>query len=284
MTDSSDMDDFASITSGEGNTDAPVVEVQQEQRTQPRDERGQFATAAEEPVAEHQEGHEQHAENGKVPLGAVQAEREKRQAAQAEAEALRREIAELRGMVQATRQPAPQPQQEQQPASLWDDPDVYLKHQMDPLQQQLQETRNMLMQMQATQQFGADKVQAALEAAKAVAGTPQEAALEAQIMGGGNPFSNLVQWHRQQQVMSRIGSDPDAWLNAEIEKRMADPTFQAQVLERARGGVVQNGNRSQAPVTSIPPSLSRIPAGGNSAVQEQESDSGLFASTTSGRR
>lgn len=283
------MDDITldEILSGDGEAVPAATEVQQPEAGQLRDEQGRFAANTAEPPAvepEQPAQTETHADNGKaVPVGAVQAEREKRQAAQAahaeaqaEAEALRREIAELRGMVTAQRQPAPQPQAEPQPVNLWEDPEGYLKSQMGPVQQQLQETRNMLMQFQATQQYGADKVTAALQAAKAIEGTPQEAALEAQIMGGGNPFGNLVQWHQQQQVMARIGNDPDAFLKAEQEKWLSDPAVQAMVIERARANAVQNGNRQQ-PVTNIPPSLSRIPSGGNQAADNDMSDGAIFS-------
>lgn len=293
MTDSSDMDTFDSITSGEGDAGATVVEPQQEilqPAGQQRDEQGRFATTAAEPIAEPEQpgAIETHAENGNktVPVGAVQDERTKRQAAQAEAEALRREIAELRGMVTAQRQPAPQqqPQEVKTPATIWDDPDNFIQNQLSPVQQQMQEMREMMWESQAAQAHTAEKLEAAKAAAQALAGTPAGQQLHSEIMAGGNPYSNLVKWHERQQTLATVGNDPQAWLNAELEKRMADPAFQAQVIERARNGAaVQPGTRSQ-PVTSIPPSLSRIPAGGHVAAGEPESDAGVFASVTSGRR
>lgn len=282
------------LMSGDGNampetTDIQQTELQPADTGQQRDEHGRFAPKAETPaiVEPEQPGAiETHAEPGKgVPVGAVQAEREKRQAAQHEAETLRRELAELRGQVTLLttqrQQPAPQaPQEAKPPASIWEDPDNFIQSQLSPVQQELQQTRNMLLQMQASQQYGADKVQAALEAAKALEGTPQETALEAQIMGGGNPFGNLVQWHERQQTLATVGNDPQAWLQAEVAKLKADPAFQAEIIALARGGVVQNGNRSQQPVTSIPPSLGRIPTGGNQADDNDMSDGALFAHAT----
>ena len=219
----------------------------------------------------------------------MQEERQKRQEAQRRADDLERQLAELRGQVTTLtqqRQPAAQQPQQEQPATIWDDPDNYLKSQLSPVQQQMQEMREMMWESQAASAPGSslEKVEAAKAAAEAIAGTPAGQALYSEIMAGGNPYINLVTWHQRQQTLATVGNDPQAWLNAELEKRMADPAFQAQVIERARGGAVQNGNRSQQPVTSIPPSLSRIPAGGNLAATEQESDVGLFASTTSGRR
>ncbi|MDX3926745.1 MAG: hypothetical protein QHC90_13200 [Shinella sp.] len=273
------MNELDEIMSGDGEA---VPEIQQEQSNQPRDESGRFAAkqeetpaAVEEPAVSEQQPATEQKPSG-VPVKAIQEERDKRQAAQAEAEALRREIAELRGMVQASRQPAPQPQQEQQPATIWDDPDAFLKSQLTPVQQQMQEMREMLWENQAVSVHGAEKLNAAKQAAEALAGKPEGRALHQQIMGGGNPYDNLVKWHQQQQVMSRIGADPDAWLNAEIERRLSDPAEQAKILERIRSGAASNTNRSQ-PLTNLPPSLSRIPSGTSQADESDMSDGALFS-------
>jgi hypothetical protein len=283
----SDNDIFDSIVSG-----TPASEQQQEPAPQPRDDSGRFATqqvdkpaVIEAPVAEAQPVAEQAAPSGgNVPVGAVQAEREKRQAAQQEAEALRREVAELRGMVTATRQPAPQPQPEQQPLSIFEDPDAFLKSQLSPVQQQMQETRELILEMQATQIHGAEAMAAAKEAAKALFGTPEGQSLASKP---GNLFDNLVKWHKQQQAFAKVGDDPDAWLNSEIERRLADPAEQAKILERIRAGATpsQASGGRPTPVTNLPPSLSRLPAGGNApAGQSDQSDGALFSSVTSGRR
>lgn len=293
MADISDSEIFDSITTGNGKieqdpTPAPAISDTSTQPAPNRDDNGRFAANPVEPEAPAQPNveatpqPETHAENkGGVPVGAVQAEREKRQAAQHEAETLRRELAELRGMVMARQQPAAQPQQPTAPASIWDDPDTYLASQINPVQQELQQTREMLMEMQASQTHGAEVVAAAKEAAKSLFGTPEGKAIAAK---GGNIFDNVVQWHKQQQAYARVGSDPDAWLNSEIEKRLSDPTFLAQAVERARGGAQAAVSRTN-PVTNVPPSLSRIPAGGNQPGNgAPENDDSLFASVTSSRK
>lgn len=292
------MNELDEIMSGAG--EAMPENTTQEPTQQPRDEAGRFAAnelpthghvidgkvldardaETQHPNAEEQQPHTEAKPNGGVPVKAVQEEREKRQAAQAEAEALRRELAELRGMVMARQQPAAaHPQQEQKPASLWDDPDAYLQSQLTPVQREMQETREMLWEIQASSRHGAEKVEAAKKAAEA--STPEEkAALHRQLMAGGNPFDNLVKWHQQNQVMSRIGNDPDAWLQQEIERRLNDPAEQAKILERIRTGAAANTSRSQ-PATNLPPSLNRLPAGGNQPADTDMSDGALFNFATS---
>jgi hypothetical protein len=292
------VNELDEIMSGAG--EAMPENTTQEPTQQPRDEAGRFAAnelpthghvidgkvldardaETQHPNAEEQQPHTEAKPNGGVPVKAVQEEREKRQAAQAEAEALRRELAELRGMVMARQQPAAaHPQQEQKPASLWDDPDAYLQSQLTPVQREMQETREMLWEIQASSRHGAEKVEAAKKAAEA--STPEEkAALHRQLMAGGNPFDNLVKWHQQNQVMSRIGNDPDAWLQQEIERRLNDPAEQAKILERIRTGAAANTSRSQ-PATNLPPSLNRLPAGGNQPADTDMSDGALFNFATS---
>lgn len=280
------MNELDEIMSGDSGA-APVETVtqQEQQPSQPRDETGRFAsTQAQEPVAGQpviEQPVAEHAQpSGGVPVGAVQAEREKRQAAQAESEALRREIAELRGMVQATRQPAPQPQQEQQPASLWDDPDAYLKSQISPLEQRLlAQAANFSMRM-AIKEHGKEVFDAAEQALAQAANTPDGQQFISKLRASDDPAEDLIKWHKQQQAIARVGSDPDAWLNAEIERRLSDPTEQAKILERIRSGAASNTNRSQAPLTSLPPSLSRMPAGGNAPADGDMSDGALFSHAT----
>lgn len=282
------------LLSGDGNampetTDIQQTELQPADTGQQRDEHGRFAPKAETPAVvelEQPGAIETHAENGnKVPVGAVQEERAKRQEAQRLAADLERQLAELRGQVtllSQQRQPAAQqPQQEQQPATIWDDPDNYLKSQLSPVQQQMQEMREMLWESQAAQAHTAEKLEAAKAAAQALAGTPAGQALHSEIMAGGNPFSNLVKWHERQQTLATVGNDPQAWLQSELAKLKADPAFQAEIIALARGGAVaQPGIRSQQPVTSLPPSLSRIPTGGNAAEDNDMSDGALFAHAT----
>lgn len=277
-----DMDIFNSTTSGDGDAanvpETIVTPAAAEPAPSNRDEAGRFASQqAPEPTAPAEPTPDNSPSHG-VPVAAVQAEREKRKQAESE-------LAELRGMVkalQAQRQPEPKP--EAQPATLWDNPDEYLKGQITPVQQQLQEMREEMWESTASAVHSVDAVQAAKEAAQALAGTPQGKALHQQIMAGGNPFDNLVKWHKQQQSLQRVGTDPDAWFQAEYEKRLADPAEQAKILERIRGAATASPSRSQSPITNIPPSLSKLPSGGNTASGGEQSDEGMFASITTRRR
>lgn len=285
------MNELDEIMSGNGEAVPEATQPQPQTNdiaagSQPRDDHGRFATQmlANEQIEAgqtHPTADPQAAQNG-VPVTAVQAEREKRREAQQEAEVLRREIAELRGaftaMTQQRQQPET-PQQEQRPASLWDDPDSYLKSQLNPVQEQMVQMREFMSENLAIQSHGAETVNAAKAAIEQVARTPEGQNVVRQLMSSRHPFDDLVKWHKQQEAFRRVGNDPDAWLNAEIEKRMGDPTFLAQAIERAKASATANTNRSQ-PITNLPPSLSRMPGGTNVPTDNDMSDGALFSHAT----
>lgn len=272
------LSDDTGSTGAEDITTTQVAEAPPAEATsQPRDQTGKFAPKQGDVPAEPAlDAHQQHDKpNNGVPVRAVQEERQKRQEAEASAEALRREIAELRGMVQARNQPE-QPKQEQQaPATLWDDPDGYLKSQLSPVQSQMMEMKEFMSENLAVQTYGEEKVTAAKQAIEQVARTPEGQQVIQKLMQSRHPFDDLVKWHKQQENMQRVGSDPDAWLEAEMEKRLSDPAYQAKIIERIRGSAASNTGRSN-PAISLPPSLSGLPAGGNSAASTDMSDAALF--------
>lgn len=252
---------------------------------QPRDEVGRFAPkAADEPVAEPNQPQEQPqpAPTDKtVPLSAFIEVRD-------ESKTLKQQLQQALGRLQALEQrpqAQPQAQQPQPKRELWDDPDAYVADRLTPVQQALAETRAEISHLRAVADFGKDTVTAAHQAVdEAISrGELDRAKVNGQLAQSRDPVGDLVRWHQQQQAkanMQRIGNNPDAWLEAELEKRMADPAFQAKVIERARQ---PNGQNPQSPPVALPPSLSRIPAGANTGGNDVSSE-GLFAQATAGMR
>lgn len=252
---------------------------------QPRDEVGRFAPkAADEPVAEPNQPQEQQQPapaDKTVPLSAFIEVRD-------ESKTLKQQLQQALGRLQALEQrpqAQPQAQQPQPKRELWDDPDAYVADRLTPVQQALAETRAEISHLRAVADFGKDTVTAAHQAVdEAISrGELDRAKVNGQLAQSRDPVGDLVRWHQQQQAkanMQRIGNNPDAWLEAELEKRMADPAFQAKVIERARQ---PNGQNAQSPPVALPPSLSRIPAGANTGGADVSSE-GLFAQATAGMR
>jgi len=286
MTTETDMELFDNAISGEPTAETVTPpEVTPQEPT--RDEQGRFKTT-EAPAQTQTETVEPPTQTtteapGPVPVAAVQAERQKRQDAERRAEELERRLAALEANAN---RPQPQtPAIQETPASLWDDPDAYLKGQLSPVTSAVSELREMLMESRAEGKHGAEKLAAAKAAAQPLFGTPEGVALHRELNAGGNPYDNLVKWHERQQTLATVGNDPQAWLQSEIDKKLQDPAFLAQALERAKGQAqVLGGQPNNAPLTQLPPSLSRIPASAtNSAPQGEPTDAELFNSVTSRR-
>lgn len=290
----SELDDLLSDDVGSTDTVDPALTTADAgaeataTTTQPRDENGKFApkqeaAAVTEPVIDPAQQPASHDKpNNGVPVRAVQEERQKRQEAESTNEALRRELAEMRGQLQTLTQQRQQPaqqQQEEKPATLWDDPDSYLRNQITPVQSQIMEMKEFMSENLAVQTYGAEKVEAAKQAIEQVAATPEGRATVQKMMQSRHPFDDLVKWHQQHEAMRRVGNDPDAWFQAEYERRLSDPAEQAKIMERIRGTAASNTSRS-APAVSLPPSLSGLPAGGNTAADNDVSDAALFSHAT----
>lgn len=262
---------LASETTQEETTDTVV-----------RDEHGRFAPKTETETVTPPEvtadgDGAQHGNN--IPPAAIAEARQRAREKETENETLRRELAELRGFVLSQRQTPPQ-QTKEEPAKVdfFEDPDGWGNNLVTPIQQQLQQQNERWSRRFAETQHGEEAVNGAYQALGEAmqAGDPAAMAEYQRLKQSDHPFGEMVEWHKRQQTMKTVGNDPNAWLEAELEKRLADPTYQAKVLERIRSTAATNTNRS-APVTSLPPSLNRLPSGGNAPTDEDTSDAGLFA-------
>ena len=109
------------------------------------------------------------------------------------------------------------------------------------------------------------------------------------IVNSPNPGGAMVNWYKRAVTLARVGDDPEAFINAEIERRLSDPQFLGTALERARavasGQSPTNGATPPRPnnITQIPPSLARIPSGAPTEVATgadgMPSDQELFKSS-----
>ena len=137
-------------------------------------------------------------EDHRVPLRELLAERDARQRLEAHAAELTRAVMEL----QQRTDPNRRAQQQQEPETIFDNPDQYLNTRvMNPLRQ---EATRYMMQMKdglsrefANTQFTQPVVDAALAAMAQFRHTPQGNFVFNQIMSAGHPYGELVKWHKQ---------------------------------------------------------------------------------------
>lgn len=247
-----------------------------------RDEHGRFAPKAGDPpqtetqptIEQTQAADPQGNAGRTVPIEALHDAREK-------ARTLETKLAEMAGQIallSQQRQPPAQQQEQAKPKDFWEDPNAFVAEQLSPVQQMMQRQQEMFSKRLAIKEYGAEKVDAAFTAIKTALSTDPAARFEYQrIMATDDPYDELVKWHGRSQALSRVGSDPDAWFKAELEKRKADPAFQAEFLQQIQQSAAQpNANRS-APVTALPPSLSKLPGGTNTAEAGLGDDRERFA-------
>lgn len=204
---------------------------------------------------------------------------------------------ELRQRLEALQNPKPalQPKAEVDP---WANPKEFSKSVVDEAVAPLNETVRQVVftysKRDAVRDHGAEAVSAAEEALEQAvrAGQVNGETLKAQLSASLDPVGDVVRWHKRQSALTKVGDDPDKWLESELERRLSDPAEQAKILERIqKGAAAASGG---APATELPgkpgpvsvPSLRNIgtaaapsPSNGN-----EPSDGELFASVTGRRR
>ena len=276
-------------SSAETHTPEPISEAERAANPigaarRERDQQGRFATKADSedeskpedeqlaavPDADNQAaGKSEGARKpGQVPQQALEAERRKRQERDGENEALKRQMADMSAkmdMLQrsAFQQPqAPQPQQPAQPPEFWQNPDAALDHRLrgalDPVMQQFETYKIGMSRNFAEQVHGKDAVREAIQGLTQLAQTnPAEfRRLEASASQSVDPVGDVVRWHKQQRALQTYGADPEAYIKAEVERRMSE----------MQGGQQQNDQRqqpaAQQPAQRLPNSFAGMPGGG----------------------
>lgn len=243
---------------------------------QPRDEQGRFAAKAQEPVEEdipqqaQQSETEQKLEKG-IPSFRLKEEADARRAAEERALAAERRMSDLeRRIEEMGRKPEP----EKPTPEIWDDPRAFVQAELNPIQTQLQTAIQQLAKETAIVRHTEAVV---TEAEQAFMRAMQDRTLDPadfnRVVSSQNRYSAAVEWYKRSQTLQKVGNDPDAWLEAEMERRLADPEYQAKVMERIRGTAQQ-----QRPVTQLPPSLNKTTRAGTHPDGEDESDAGLLKS------
>ena len=262
--------------------DAGTAPAAQPEASQPRDENGRFAGKEAEPQAQAQPQQPQAVEaqpqpqaqpSPTVPLDALHASRE-------ETRQLRQQLQQALTALAATRQPAApqQPAQPQPKKEIWDDPDAFLSEKLTPIEQMVRRQTENFSRMIAVRDHGQETVQTAYQAmAQAMQSGDQNAAFEyRRIMASEHPYDALVIWHKTQSTLAKIGNDPDAWVQQQLDAMLSDPAKQAEILQRIQGSAATAAPKSGAPIVNLPPSLNRIGGGANNAADNDTSDEALF--------
>ena len=178
-----------------------------------------------------------------APLSALLDERDKRQAAQRQAEELQRKLAQFEAQQAAPQAP-----------DFYEDPEGRIN-------QALWNERLNTSELVARNTHGDAKVDEAREAFLAAA--QKNPALQMELRGSRHPYDFVVSWHKRTRALSEIGDDPDAYrakLQEEIRQQVLAEFAQAQPQKPA------------AP----PPSLASAASAGGAQTETQSGFERLF--------
>lgn len=282
MTDNNELDDILS-----GNDEDVIVDETPEVEDAPTeievaqaDNQAPEAKADEpEPVEPAEEVLVEQNESSMVPQAALHAARKQGQEAKSENQSLRDQIQQMQGQLNglSQRPQAPQPTAEPEIVpELWDSPDDFMAHKLNPIQEQMREQKEGISRMMAEEKHGREVVQEAYQALGNAMQTDPNAAHEYQrIMASTHPYGALVDWNTSQKNQQMVGDDPQKWFESEMEKRLADPVSSAAILEKIRGNVSEQ-SVSQAPNIQLPPSISGISGAGNTVSDTDDSSEAMF--------
>lgn len=252
------MDDkelFASAMSDAPETpEAPVERA--EEAGQPRDDHGRFAPKTEQPVqaeavqqtpppqAEKQET------DALVPSWRVREIREEERQRQSEiAQQLERERQERVRYQQQLQQLQSQMPQPKAP-DMFQEPENWQQHFTNQFQTQLAGQRFQTSEMIARSLPGGnEKVDQAIRWLE----TNGDPATRARISNSVHPYAEMVKVYDERQTLTQIGGDLESYKKKILEEALKDPTYQAKVIEAARGNPQQRPNN----IVQVPPSLNR---------------------------
>jgi len=249
--------------------DSRPVETQEpseQQREDGRDERGRFASQAREQAEQEAQQAQQQAEPqapqqqepDKPPPGFIPQQAFDARMAKAE-EKFNERYSTLEGQLQQTMRQLQQfqqrPQQAEAPKPLpdfFENPDgaldARLERALSPITQSQSQIVENFSRMMASDKFGEEIVNSAMkDLTQRVDANPQGMhATYLRIMNNPHPYGELVRWHKEQSALKTYGDDPEAFITAEVERRMA-----------AQGGqqVSQQPSQNQQPPQAMPSSF-----------------------------
>jgi hypothetical protein len=285
--------DAAVAPEAPAQAEAPVQEAAPEQAPQDtaapaRDEHGRFAPKTEQAPPVQAEQTQQPDNSAQIPAWRVSEIAEARRAAEARAAENERRADEAER--QARQFQAQIRQLTEKPPEAIDpyvDPDKFTDQRVgqaiNPLAKQMADTREYFSRKDAIRTYGQETVVNAYKAFESAikSGDPRVAGLVQRVVGGPDPFEDIVSWHKRETALSTVGGDPNAWFEKELERRMtSDPEFKAKIMQN--GQPAQQAQNGAVPsVVKLPPSLNRQPGTASSAQPSSLSNDDLYRFATS---
>lgn len=230
-----------------GGESAPV----EKEQTQPIETKTQES----ERTSPEAETHDDAGDTRQVPVAALQKEREKAKRYTEQIAEFNRRLDEtntawaqrfeqLQASLQPKKEAAPPPDFFEAPA---DAVSFHVNQAVTPLQQAIQQQQQQFMQQRdamsrrmAIKEHGEEAVTEAFEALKSMRGSPAFDPLFRQIMSSELPYDQLMTWHKAEVARQKIGDDPEAFIEAEVSRRLAAMQQDGQTAPQARTQMPSN--------------------------------------------
>jgi hypothetical protein len=270
-------------------------------------EAGKVEAAAKSPEGQEQKGAITEQPKGRVPGHVVREASERARAAEAERDALKAELeglksqggtkaeieamrAEIRALNQQIQQGVRQPPTRQDPPqpaevpNIFENPDGFVEHLQNGFKQQLDGVTRQMRETQVATSFELASVRHSEAFPKAMEAigkldpqSPQDRQTVQGIYNSPNPGEALVNWHRRNETLSRVGNDPAAY-EARIREEtrqtlLKDPDFRKQLIAELRGDAQAGDNGSPRHTTRLPPSVKRAPGASSNGERVDQSQS-----------
>lgn len=268
------QDDTELFNSAIAETTAEPDAEPQKSETQ-RDEQGRFA-AKPEAETKPETAPEKEADDdkgGAIPSWRLREEREARAEAtkaleteRAERARDRAEMDQLRRQFAATQKP---PEQPDKPDPLID-PEGYERYIESKFEARLLDSERELSLRMAHRTYKDEFSQAYESAKQAMA--KGDAVLATRMQRSRDPGETLMEWHKEQKVISEVGNDPNAFFEKRMEAYLSDPANVAKVMERAQAMAQQPRTGNQRPSVQLPPSLASMSRADGSKGGDDDSD------------
>lgn len=246
-------------------------------------------------------------EGGRVPSGKLRDANERARTAEAERDAVKGQLTTfsdkldqaMRRIDDLSRAPRPEPKAAEPPApkeapDIFENPKGFIEHltgmfqsELSKRDEKLEETR-VETSMAIAHATNKDVFEKAFEAInKLNPQNPDDRVTVQRIYKSSNPGEALVNWHKRNETLTRVGNDPAAYEERiRTETRQAllkDPEFRKQLIADLRGEAAQGDDGTPRTTTRLPRSLARAPGsnlgtGSNDARDTDDTDQAVAAS------
>jgi hypothetical protein len=242
----------------EPKAEEPRAEASEESKSEgrQRDEKGRFAAKEEAPPVEaavEAPNVETPKQDHRIPLTELLNEREKRQSAERQREAVQQQLWQLQQQLQAAQKPA------EEPIDIFANPEAYTAQVQQTMEQRMKAMEGNFSLRLAHYKHGELFGEAWQEmTSRTQAG---DDSMRQQVLGSSDPGETLVQLYQREKLMKEVGPDPMAYVNQKLEAALEDEAFLQKAYEKFKAKAGGQSPQAKNKI-ELPPSLNKVASAG----------------------